>query len=914
VGGMGFEFLILIIGGASLLGLQMLRAMLSATFPKVLARVVNTPAEGDVGGHDLYDAASEQLLAAGFEGPIWIANEYDPVDGSVVKFHAAFRNRDENIVAWLAPPSDFATPNEPMTYFTSAFDNGKYAVSQISDPYFAVVGDELTPAQTIAPTDVETALAQHKIFVSELAGRRRIGGTARREMVHFAGAHQTDIRNRLLAAGRLGEVGGVARPTLSFGVRLLRAYLNRPKVTPKKTEPVPAERLAHLDRLLVAASGRAPSQATQWWLMLFSAVASLGIGWPVFGLEASVVLIGVIAFHEFGHWFAMKLAGYSNPHITLLPLLGGVTIGHETDPSAAKRAWVSLAGPLPGIILGWALIFYASTAELGDVAAEWLTMTATMLLIINYLNALPIPPLDGSHVVRALLPPKWVVLHVLFVLAGTVMGIYVAYLLEFWLLAIIATTQLISVRSIWSSGKMIRQFRKEGPPAGTEESQRLQWIYRQDKNPAALKAAAAKRIAAAREVLNQADLRPMGWGQGLLVTIVFFALIVVPVAGIALVADGLGDLDSESSALYTAIDERTAEQLRIANSMPIEELLADLQLDVIPGPASVAEIAAANERLGQVLPNSVTDFYSSHNGLPDLGISPLSEIDRVRNNPNLFEAVGYLVYEDTIQIYSEDDFFDVAIDEVAGWLALGSTPDHYSIVLLTPAHSTTLEPNSIVRITDSLASVYPDVAAMLRDDWVSNTMLDISDELHRDAFDNELARLADREIEALLDELPKPSWIQRMLPSVESLREPAGEQELLALEARVGRTLPADYRYALAALTGSYSLLLLPTGEIVSASVLDDETLGDFLNAVRSVDTGNSLAGELTLDSLRSCWVIGGYSYDYNSNDNLSITPSLLWCPHHDEANRYIRARRYAMHPTFTSLVRTTVAQIKVAY
>ena len=41
--------------------------------------------------------------------------------------------------------------------------------------------------------------------------------------------------------------------------------------------------------------------------------------------------------------------------LLMLPLVGGVTLGVERTSSAAQRAWMSLMGPLPGIVLGWVL-------------------------------------------------------------------------------------------------------------------------------------------------------------------------------------------------------------------------------------------------------------------------------------------------------------------------------------------------------------------------------------------------------------------------------------------------------------------------------------------------------------------------------------------------------------------------------
>lgn len=69
-------------------------------------------------------------------------------------------------------------------------------------------------------------------------------------------------------------------------------------------------------------------------------------------------------------------------------------------------AWVAIAGPASNFVqaIGWALLLYV---QMGS-ATEWLHSMAiagiSINLILIALNLLPIPPLDGSRVLTALLP------------------------------------------------------------------------------------------------------------------------------------------------------------------------------------------------------------------------------------------------------------------------------------------------------------------------------------------------------------------------------------------------------------------------------------------------------------------------------------------------------------------------------
>lgn len=77
-------------------------------------------------------------------------------------------------------------------------------------------------------------------------------------------------------------------------------------------------------------------------------------------------------------------------------------------------AWVAIAGPGVNFIMAllWALGLKLSTLmdPLNSSPAQFLFLTAQAGIMINlilaYLNLIPIPPLDGSRVVAAILPRK----------------------------------------------------------------------------------------------------------------------------------------------------------------------------------------------------------------------------------------------------------------------------------------------------------------------------------------------------------------------------------------------------------------------------------------------------------------------------------------------------------------------------
>jgi Zn-dependent protease len=162
------------------------------------------------------------------------------------------------------------------------------------------------------------------------------------------------------------------------------------------------------------------SRKLKWgkWFLLGSLALFLALGYAL-PYSSGLFLNGptqwvfnlmfVLVFHELGHFWAMKLFGYQDVTMFFLPLMGAAVSGRKVDASLAQKVWMLLAGPLPGLILGFGLLA-------GQVKpAESL---AWMLITINLANLLPILPLDGGKVAHLILFSRFPVLDVVFRCAG----------------------------------------------------------------------------------------------------------------------------------------------------------------------------------------------------------------------------------------------------------------------------------------------------------------------------------------------------------------------------------------------------------------------------------------------------------------------------------------------------------------
>ncbi len=110
-----------------------------------------------------------------------------------------------------------------------------------------------------------------------------------------------------------------------------------------------------------------------------------------------VVITAVLAFHEGGHYLAMRAFGYRDLKVFFVPFLGALASGNRDGVAAWKEAVVSLMGPLPGLVLGCALAI-ASPGAAG--ATKTLTVS---LLLINAFNLLPLGNLDGGRLFARIL-------------------------------------------------------------------------------------------------------------------------------------------------------------------------------------------------------------------------------------------------------------------------------------------------------------------------------------------------------------------------------------------------------------------------------------------------------------------------------------------------------------------------------
>jgi Zn-dependent protease len=147
-----------------------------------------------------------------------------------------------------------------------------------------------------------------------------------------------------------------------------------------------------------------------------------------------LVIVLSITVHEFGHAFVADRLGDDTPRrqgrVTLLPTehldpigflmivfmaFGGIGLGWgkpvQINPAALRHprrddTLITLAGPFANLVLaciaGLTIRFFQPT--LSGLAEELATTFLFVNLSLMFFNLIPIPPLDGSHVMVNVLP------------------------------------------------------------------------------------------------------------------------------------------------------------------------------------------------------------------------------------------------------------------------------------------------------------------------------------------------------------------------------------------------------------------------------------------------------------------------------------------------------------------------------
>lgn len=177
-------------------------------------------------------------------------------------------------------------------------------------------------------------------------------------------------------------------------------------------------------------------------IVLFALTFSLLLNdYQIIGL-----LIIVLLLHELGHFFFMKQFGYTKLQMYFIPFLGAMVQGEKQIYSQKESTFMLLAGPIPGIIIGFILLNYGINEEY-----NFILQLSVLLIFLNILNLLPVSPLDGGQVVKILFfykkPIVELIINVFVSIAFVALGLW----LNIWLLTIFGVLFIVKIKNLHKS-------------------------------------------------------------------------------------------------------------------------------------------------------------------------------------------------------------------------------------------------------------------------------------------------------------------------------------------------------------------------------------------------------------------------------------------------------------------------------
>jgi Zn-dependent protease len=199
-----------------------------------------------------------------------------------------------------------------------------------------------------------------------------------------------------------------------------------------------------------------------------------------FGREAPVqtigMLLGIIAVHEFGHWLAMKLFGYSGMGRFFVPFVGPIDRGRKLHATPWQQIFVILAGPVPSLIAGLGILtagFFLPQMPL------WLLDLGGCAIVLNAFHLLPFLPLDGGKIVDLLVFRDLPLLRPLFTAVSAITTLLASFLLRSRAIRVIAIGMFAGL--IWDIKmiKVVRGGRRLGWAGSiNDEDEALRRIFR----------------------------------------------------------------------------------------------------------------------------------------------------------------------------------------------------------------------------------------------------------------------------------------------------------------------------------------------------------------------------------------------------------------------------------------------------
>ena len=135
---------------------------------------------------------------------------------------------------------------------------------------------------------------------------------------------------------------------------------------------------------------------------LLTMLIAIGAYAITFGWRYAVGIVAMLFLHEMGHYVAARQRGLRVRLPMFIPFVFAWTTLEDIPHDAETEAYIGLAGPLLGTVAAIGAYFLAQNDDV-----RWLLAVSYTGFVLNLVNLIPLPPLDGGRVTAVLSPRIW---------------------------------------------------------------------------------------------------------------------------------------------------------------------------------------------------------------------------------------------------------------------------------------------------------------------------------------------------------------------------------------------------------------------------------------------------------------------------------------------------------------------------
>jgi Zn-dependent protease len=491
----------------------------------------------------IFEYYGRRLERLGFEFSHLQLVQYPFVNDYSRRWYCVHTNAERGVHAFVYP-SDFPERLNSceIEFTTIAFDGSR--ISTVNGIFHRIIGG--IPRTRIIDPYAET-LEQHwaahlKALEKERPGMKPLIMGPEASVEHFREISQRYITSLVekgwIEARDEGDYAMRIIPALMMAYRMTDGEVKAASLRNKRLKSAaaaenPPEAPLELEvecynRLASSTSSRKPGGWASKLLLLLGSLLFFTLSFHyVMSFERLIILIVVLFIHELGHLLGMYIFKYRDLKILFLPFLGAAAIGSQRGAKPYQRIIVSLMGPVPGIFLGFML--FAACPSQGGPWRE----AAFMLIVLNYLNLLPVMPLDGGQLFN-LFMARFPYFQVIFQILSAIFFVFVfGILLKAPVMLAIGIFLLISALAGLPQCALLVKLRERLKMYGVEvkDEDIIREIFNLFRSKPYDSLAFARKYQIARSIVSTFAIElPSAW-LVIGTFIIYLALFVVPIIG-----------------------------------------------------------------------------------------------------------------------------------------------------------------------------------------------------------------------------------------------------------------------------------------------------------------------------------------------------------------------------------------------